>query len=378
MSTPTWLKPLLDKHVRIHDMDLRNADVADSDFSGLNADRLDLRSAKLDRVKLQNARLANCSLEGATFEAVECIGASIHMCVLDRTYCASANFVNARLEDCSAVGADFTNANLNATKLSETSFARACMKGIVLNGAEGEGIDFRGADLDGATLVGVRFNDADFRGADLRGANLSNGSFHGADFRGALLDGAVFDGADCNGAVFDANAGPYADTTDASKVSNELGGTVVALLGDSLSELPGVFAEDKDFVKNLTDRLQQAASTLDATSKHSSEAWNQWAESLITLAKDDQAVDLETIMNVLCDGPIELQNLFGLNEDTKSEMLNRVRDLSKVLNSTAHEPPDEWKPILEPLLKRAKAREAVDLKTVIEALSSWLQASPPK
>lgn len=379
MDTTTQLRLLIERGKRAQDLDLRGSTLADADLSKLSADRLDLRAVDLRRAKLPTARLGNCRIEEAMFEESDWSGSTLRMCFFDGAHGAAALFDNARIEDSSARGINLTHASLRDTKLTGTSFERAILREAVLDGAEGDGVEFRGADLSGATLIGVRFNDADFRGADVRGANLSKGYFRDADFRGALLDGTLFEGADCSGAIFDANAGPYAGTTDEKgSRADELGDTVAALLSNSLSELPGIFADNKDFVKDITDRLQQASHTFSATSKHSPEEWKQWTESFLALAKDEQAVDLETIVKALCDGPIELQNLFALSEDSKDEMLNRVRHLSEILNSAEDEPPDEWKPILEPLIKKTKEGEAFDLKTLIELLSNWLQVSPPE
>ncbi len=368
---------IIDK-VRICDIEMIGADLVNAELSNLQAERLNLRSANMCSAKLRAVRLGHCLLKGGRFEDADFTDALLRMCVLDDGQGVGACFNNARIEDSTAKGANLAGVEMRGTKLTETSFERAVLREAVLDGSEGDGVEFRGADLSGATLNGVRFNDADFRGTDLRGANLSKGCFRDADFRGALLDGTLFDGADCSGAIFDANVGPNADTADTNRGTDEFGDTVAALLGDSLSELPGVFAKNKDFVKDITNRLQQASNTFKATSKHPPEEWNQWAESLLALAKDEQAVDLETIIEALFDGPIEFQNLFALSEGSKDEMLDQVRHLSEILNSTADEPPDEWKPILEHLIKKTKEGEAFDLKTLTELLSNWLQVSPPE
>lgn len=371
MDTTTQLRLLIERGKRAQDLDLRGSTLADADLSKLSADRLDLRAVDLRRAKLLTARLCNCRIEAAMFEKSDWSRSTLRVCFFDGSHGAAALFDNARIEDSSAKGINLTHASLKDTKLTGTSFERAILSEAVLNSAEGDGVEFRGADLSGATLVGAKFNDADFRGADLRGANLSKGCFRDADFRGALLDGTLFDGADCSGAVFDANVRSNADTNNTIRGTDDLGNAVATLLGDSLSELPGVFAENKDFVKDITDRLQQASHKFKATSKHPPEEWNQWAESLLALAKDDQTVDLEVIMKALLNGPIELQNLFALGENSKDEMLHRVRHLNKLLSTTGDEPPDEWKPILEPLMKKINEGTSFDLKTLTELLSNW-------
>lgn len=95
-------------------------------------------------------------------------------------------------------------------------------------------------------------------------------------------------------------------------------------------------------------------------------------------SEDEQAVDLETIIEVLGDAPIDLQNLLVLSEVSKDDMLDCIRHLSEILNSAADEPPDEWKPILDSLIKKTKAGEVLNFKTVIELLSDWLRVLPPR
>lgn len=365
------ISAIVDK-IRIRDIEMIGADLVNAELSNLQADRLNLRSANMCGAKLRASYLGYCLLEGATFEDADFTDAVLRMCRLDRGQGAGACFNNARIEDSTAKGACLPRVAMKGAKLTETSFERAILREAVLDSAVGDGMEFRGADLNSASLISVEFNDADFRGADLRSANLSKGCFRDADFRGALLDGTLFESADLYGAVFDVGAEPYAVSNDSNTKesgADELANTVVTLLGDNLAELPDVLAENKELITDIIDRLQQANTTFKDTSKYSSEEWKQWIEAFLALAKDESEIELETIVKALYEGPIELQNLLTLNQVSRDDMLDRIRHLSETLNSAAAEPPDEWKPILEPLMKKAKAGEAIDFKTIIKLLS---------
>ncbi len=368
------------RKVRANGLNLRKANLPGAELSKLEADRVDLSGANLQGAKFLEVRLGNCNFTQVRLNNSIWSNATVRLCLFNGSQGLNACFDLARIEDSSMKGANLNQASFSGAKLTETTFERSAMQRCIFDNAEGDGVSFRGSDLCNASLNAARFNDADFRGADLRGANLSKGYFRDADFRGALLDGTLFEGADLHGAIFDVGAEPYATSTDStakeSRESDELANAVVTLLGDNLAELPDVLADNKDFIRDITDRLQQASSTFKTTAKHSPEEWKQWTKSFLALVKDEQAVDLETIIEALYDGPIELQNLFALGEVSKDDMLDRIRHLTEVLNSAADEPPDEWKPILEPLIKKTKAGEAIDFKTVIELLSNWLRVFP--
>lgn len=359
--------------VRINDLDMIGIDLINADLSCLQADRLNFSSANMMGATLSSIRLGHCSLESAKFEGADFSNAVLRMCVLDAGQGAGACFNYARMEDSTAKGANLKSAELKEAKLTETSFERAILQDAVLDGAQGDGVIFRGADLRGASLLGVQFNDADFRGADLRGANLSKGFFKDADFRGALLEGTIFEETDCSGAIFDANEGPYAANIDREKSekNDESANIMVSLFDESLKKLPDVFAENKEFIQDITDRIQQARDTFKATSKHSPEEWKQWTESFLALVKDKETADLETIIEALYKGPIEFQNQSLLGKVSKDEMLDRLRALNKMLNSVGNEPPDQWKPILERLMKKNKGGEGIDFKTIMGLFANW-------
>lgn len=356
---------------RVTSLDLRNMNLAEANLSKLEADQLDLSLANLRGANFLEVRLGNCNFSRAILGNTIWKHSTVRMCLFNSIQGLNACFNDARIEDSSMKSADLQGASFSGAKLTETTFERSAMQECIFYNAEGDGVTFRGADLRNASFNETRFIEADFRGADLRGANLSRGCFRNADFRGALLDGALLESADCSGAIFDANAEPYTDSTDKKgRKSDELDNVLATLLNVSLSELPDVLTDNQDFIRDITERLQQASDAFNTSSKHSPEEWKQWTESFLALAKDKQAVDPETIIEALYEGPIELETLFSVNKVSKDEILNRMRHLNQVLNSAEDEPPAEWKPILEPLIKKIKEGKSFDLITVIELLSS--------
>jgi cytochrome c556 len=47
------------------------------------------------------------------------------------------------------------------------------------------------------------------------------------------------------------------------------------------------------------------------------------------------------------------------------------------LNAAGDEPPEAWKPWLEPLMKMANGEQPFNLQAVLDALASVAQARPP-
>lgn len=374
MNPQSQLSAAITDKIRISDVEMIGIDLINAVLSYLQADRLNLSSANMMGATLCSARFGQCLLESAKFEGADFSNAVLHMCIFDAGQGTGACFNNARIEDSTAKGINLKAAELRGAKLSETSFERAVLQDAVLDGAEGDGIVFRGADLHGASLVNVLFNDTDFRGADLRGANLTKGCFKDADFRGALLQGTIFEDADCSGAIFDLNEGPNATGNDKEKTEkNEEATTsmIASLLKDSLAKLPAEIAGNSEFLQNMTERIQQMGETFTATAKYSPEEWKEWTESFLALTKDNETANLETIIEALDKGPIKFQNPSLLSSVSKDEMLDRLRALNKMLNAGGNEPPEEWKPIIEPLMKKIKAGEGVDFKTIMGLFANW-------
>jgi len=204
-------------------------------------------------------------------------------------------------------------------------------------------------------LIGARLDEADFRGADLRGADLSRGRFHSADFRGAILDRARFDGADCAGARFDEGAGPYADVTAKTGKESATGFDQVAItaLREGLTTLPSMFTVREGATSELFDHILHVVETLGAMAAHPSEEWKPWLESL--------------------------QSVFAMRDgNTPEELLDRLQHALDTLDAASDQPPEDWKPWLEPLIRATQVGKPLDLKALLDALSTLAQGRPAK
>lgn len=356
---------------RVTGLDFSNSILSESDLSKMQGDQLNLSFAQLIGVNFQDVRLGQCALREANFEKADFSNSVIRMCTFDRGQGKEARFNNVRLEDSSAKGAYLEAAELKNAKLTETSFERAVLRHAKLDKAEGEGVEFRGADLSEASLVGAQLNDADFRGADLRKANLSNGSFQYADFRGALLDGAIFEEADFRGAIFDKNEGPNAGETKNEKEKTEskddFSSVLSALFDENL--FGSKDGENNENAQDLAEKLKDIGKTYGATATQSPEEWKTWADSFLKASKNDDSAGLDSIIELLYDGPIKFPEDSILGKVSKEEMMEQLGALNNNLGEmTSEEPPEEWKPLLEKLMGES-GEGKFDFKTIIEALS---------
>ncbi len=126
--------------IRIMDF-LRDSELGEVIFKGINLSRINLSKVSLKRINLQGAILERADLKGAILE-----------------------------------GADLKGADL---------------KGAILEGADLKGAILEGADLKGAILEGADLKEADLKGAILQSAILNQATFREAELQGANLEGAV-------------------------------------------------------------------------------------------------------------------------------------------------------------------------------------------
>lgn len=116
--------------VHLSDVDLRGADLAYADLSGLVLWDADLTGADLSDADLSGAVLTGALLVGASLQ-------------------------NADLDGACLPGADLRGADLTSTLLQHTSLYQANLRGAVLAGAVLDFADLREADLSGADLTGA-------------------------------------------------------------------------------------------------------------------------------------------------------------------------------------------------------------------------------
>ena len=380
MNGYSQLRSLIQQRVRAQDLDMKDAELREVNLSTLWSENVDLRAVDMSRTNLRNTRFSNCSLADANLQDTDWFKATLRMCVLDGAECSGAHFDSARIEDSSAKGANLTRASLHSAKLTETSFERAILREAVLDNAEGDGVEFRGADLVGATLIAAQLDEADFRGANLSDADLSRGRFHSADFRGAILDGACFENADCQGARFD--EGEESAIRARSKAANEKVLTfdqmAATLLRESQTLLPTIFAAREGVAAELPDSLQQAAFALSAVSDQSLVEWETWLTSLLPTINDGQSLDWNDFSELLRNAPDSLQDIFAMNGIPTTELLDHMQQLANVLDSGADQPPEEWKPWIEPLMKMTQDGASFDPKALLDVLSSLMQDQSQK
>lgn len=361
---------------RVLGLDLSNAILSDKNLSGLHGDSLNLSSALLNNANLQDLRIGQSNFREANFKKADFSNSVLRMCIFDRAKGDEACFNNVRLEDSSAKGAFLEAIEMKNAKLTETSFERAVLNRAIFDQSEGEGIEFRGADLSEASLVEVTFNEADFRGADLRKANLSNGSFQYADFRGALLDEAVFDGADFKGAIFDKNKGPHASEdqikNEKPNPNDDFSSILAALFSENIFGSKEGETENDDYAKDLAEQLKEISKTYSATASQSPEEWKAWAESFVKAGKSDESIGLDTIIEMLYNGPIKFPEDSILGKVPKKEMMEHLSALNGNLNKMSSEPPEEWKPMLEKLMVQTDDGK-IDFKSIIEVLTKRSQ-----
>ena len=127
-----------------------------------NYQKIDLRGADLMESNLKGTRLRGADLTEANLRGADLMGAN-----LEGTRLREVNFRDARL-----TGAD----------LMESNLSRADLRGANLEGADLRGANLEGADLRGANLKGTRL-----RGSRLRGSKLIPISKEEAQRRGAII-----------------------------------------------------------------------------------------------------------------------------------------------------------------------------------------------
>jgi uncharacterized protein YjbI with pentapeptide repeats len=375
MKAYALLMSLVEKGERARNLDLRGANLIHADLSHISADCLDLHAAYLRHTKLCGARLGNCHFQHAHLEESDWSNATVRMCVLDRALATGARFDGARLEDSSAKGADLTRASLRGTQLTETSFERAVLCEARLDEAQGDGVEFRGADLRGTRLIGAKLDEADFRGADLRRADLSNGRFRDADFRGAILDDTVFAGADLGGALFDEDHDLRSEATSgAADDPQRFDDALLVALQKALSGLPGALEPSGSPLAAFQSQLQQAIGKL---AGRSPDELMLWFESLAKMARSGEPPHVGEMLDGTRDGPAELQELFATEGAPIAELFEKLQHFVDALDGASAQPPEEWRPWLEPLVKMTKRGQPLDLYALIETVSRVTQGAPP-
>lgn len=155
------------------------------DFSGIEADRVDitglpLRSADFSEARLGHLRAARADLRGANLTGLR----------VGREHWPDPTAQDANLQGADLRGIRGERLVMHRSMLDGARLEDARLEGASLSGSSMERARLAGADLRGAGLDRVSLVGADLRHARLARANLSFSDLRGADLRGADLRGA--------------------------------------------------------------------------------------------------------------------------------------------------------------------------------------------
>ena len=203
------------KKFELSKINLRQAFLFRSNFSGDNLLGADLSAADLSAANLQGTDLSGSILQGADLQ-----GAILKVADL-----SGANLQGADLSGADLQGADLSGANLQAAILKGAILKGADLSGAGLRRAYLSGADLREAylfktDLSRANLSEIRLQKARLDEADLSGANLQGGNLVGANLSGANLSRAVLSDTDLSWADLSMATLKEIDMFENLKISN--------------------------------------------------------------------------------------------------------------------------------------------------------------
>lgn len=163
-------------------IDLRGANLHDTQVVDANLSRAMLHHANLSNVNLANTDLTDAYLSYANLSQAE-----FHNVNCTRTRFRSTDLSWAMLQDANLPRTDFHSANLACanlfrSNLSGASFQHANATNACLERARLSKASFLGTDLSGAYIAGADLSGAHFSDADLNQASLLDADLSGADF----------------------------------------------------------------------------------------------------------------------------------------------------------------------------------------------------
>ena len=198
--------------------DLRGANLAGVDLTGLNLNGAVLRDADLRGANLANVSLLSADLSGANLADADLTdgqmayarlcGANLTNARLSRGALQGADLSDANMVGATLLGANLDRASLERADLSDAAvsfatFSEARMDHALLRDCSGTRPEFINAQLSNTNFHGAYIADGRFRNADLKGASFRNAKLGNASFSGARLSGAEFSHANVRNARFD-------------------------------------------------------------------------------------------------------------------------------------------------------------------------------
>ncbi|HEX2725907.1 MAG TPA: pentapeptide repeat-containing protein [Beijerinckiaceae bacterium] len=288
---------------------------------------LDLHDAQLAGIELSHLEADRLDLRHADLAGARLCGAGLRDCRLDEATlegcdCSGATVRQCVLDGVHGSGLRFDGARLEDSSARGADLARASILDARLTETSFARAVLREAVFDEATGDGVEFRGADLSRASLRGVQLDEADFRGADLTDADLSGGRFRGADFRGAILDGTRFDGADCEGAGFDNGE-----------------GPQAD-----QHVCDP-EEAAASQDAT-----------AEA------------------VLHEGWAALHGVLAAFGAQNADVLDQLQRAATAIDASPDEPPEDWKPWLEPLMKMANGEQPLDLQRILAALSSLAQA----
>ncbi|OJY84630.1 MAG: hypothetical protein BGP13_21830 [Sphingobacteriales bacterium 40-81] len=178
-------------------LDLTNADLSNTDFSGYNLENVDLSGAKLISCHFGQTRLFRVGLSGAILN-----DSKFFNCIMLHSDLSNAQLLNVQFSDCSLSYSGLTNANLTKAEIRRTNLISANLTKCNLSEAILSGLNFSNATCESITMSKAKLDNCNFFQAIFSGsnlidcympcANLSYADFSNADFSESFLSGTNF------------------------------------------------------------------------------------------------------------------------------------------------------------------------------------------
>jgi uncharacterized protein YjbI with pentapeptide repeats len=178
---------------------LCNANLRNSDLSGVILAFADLRWADLSNANLEGAYLNGANLQHANLLSASMKKIVLDSAVLENTDLSYASLMNASLEYASLrestlshailKNANLRCADLESAKLLMSNLELANLDFATLKNVYGEKIVLRGAKLRGADLEGANLQRSQLQNADFFMANLKEADLYLANLEGSKLAG---------------------------------------------------------------------------------------------------------------------------------------------------------------------------------------------
>lgn len=192
-------KNLTDLHMEngtaMINVDLSNADISGSNFTGMDFGKVILHQTKASNVHLTGINLAGTQMTNANFSNNTWNNVQAHKSDVSSINFNGSVFVNSDLSLCTIdKNTSFTGATFNGTNLHGVDFSNNLHmdNAIIYGSCDLHGVKFYGTNLSNATFYGVKFHKTDFKEANLSGAKFYNCEFDTVNFQSADLANTSF------------------------------------------------------------------------------------------------------------------------------------------------------------------------------------------